>query len=374
MKRLPPFLLLGTVVGSASGCFGIVEDGKKEPTADKQQFTHDDVWTAYTEGATTATIVVNLERFIQDRDAPDVRLFGRWTTAEGNEVEITQVTQKSDLLGTYATAVPVDGAGHYQIELVALAVGDQSLLQTPVTKGMELLLEEPAPDPTPRRANANGDTLAPDSGSTEPGHLYALTAKAAGCTCKGETVSWTGESSVYRGTDCSDTVHAGPGDDTIETFGGRDSVWGGAGDDHINLGFDNCYIEFAYGESGDDVLVNQGGVAVLNGGPGNDYLEAFQPRGAPVEPFQASMLEGGSGNDSLYGGPGDDDLRGQGDDDQLLGGEGNDNLEGGHGDDHLAGEAGADELNGGPGYDRCSGGEGADVFVDCEETFVYVRP
>ena len=94
---------------------------------------------------------------------------------------------------------------------------------------------------------------------------------------------------------------------------GRDTVFGGAGDDFVNGAQD-----------GDRV----------RGGPGKDWLRT------------------GIGNDVLWGGTGND---------RLVALDGADDLHGGEGDDQVSGANGNDELWGGAGADRVSCGSGSDT-------------
>jgi Ca2+-binding RTX toxin-like protein len=69
-----------------------------------------------------------------------------------------------------------------------------------------------------------------------------------------------------------------------------------------------------------------------------------------------TVLEGGSGRDTLRGGAGNDQLSGGAGDDVLIGGAGRDTLQGGDGYDILVGGAGKDKLFGGAGDDVLLGG------------------
>jgi hypothetical protein len=116
------------------------------------------------------------------------------------------------------------------------------------------------------------------------------------------------------------------------------------------------------------------GGLILDGGEGNDHLSLF----SDFDPNIPATLLGGGGKDKLEdqynlagaprtldGGPGDDILNAYVGDDVLLGGDGNDELDGGDGNDELRGGAGndlmygdrykedwgADILDGGPGFD-----------------------
>ena len=97
----------------------------------------------------------------------------------------------------------------------------------------------------------------------------------------------------------------------------------------------------ADGGPGNDVLEGGSGYAdvVLNGGDGNDWLDAH---GAMAK---------------LHGGDADDRLNGSPEYDTLDGGSGADRLYGRGGDDDLDGGGGLDLLVGGPGADRLTDGD-----------------
>ncbi len=131
-------------------------------------------------------------------------------------------------------------------------------------------------------------------------------------------------------------VHAGNGNDRIETFSGHNEIYAGEGDDRVVLAGSG---EFVVGEDGDDRVVGQAaGPMYAGGGPGNDVIQGG---------WDQDVLVGGEGNDVLYG------LE---EDDILQGGEGIDRLFGGEGDDDLWGQ---------DGLDRCVDALGT-VFTDCE--------
>ena len=104
------------------------------------------------------------------------------------------------------------------------------------------------------------------------------------------------------------------------------------------------------GGSGNDFISGKKGSDSLDGGAGND------------------SIYGGKGLDTLTGGSGDDILFGGRDADSLDGGAGNDSLYGGLGDDFLSGENGNDFLTGGAGSDRflLNSGSGSDTILDFE--------
>ena len=92
---------------------------------------------------------------------------------------------------------------------------------------------------------------------------------------------------------------------------------------------------------------------IIEGGSGNETLHAavsgslIKARGGNdwVHGNTGSdILIGGAGNDVLYGQAGHDELYGEDGDDRLYGGEGDDKLAGGRGNDYLAGGAGSDRY------------------------------
>ncbi|MCI0460468.1 MAG: hypothetical protein L0Z62_26235 [Gemmataceae bacterium] len=111
--------------------------------------------------------------------------------------------------------------------------------------------------------------------------------------------------------------------------------------------------------------------AVIEGGPGNDYLAGGPGNDILNGDLGWDTILGHLGDDSLDGGPGDDQLFGEagndvlvgdGGNDVLVGGAGNDHIRGGEGRDQLFGEAGNDALFGGSGRDSLRGGAGSDML------------
>jgi Ca2+-binding RTX toxin-like protein len=162
------------------------------------------------------------------------------------------------------------------------------------------------------------------------------------------------EGGVVDGGAGNDTLVSGPGPDLIvggdgidnASYAGRSdpvavdlaSGTGGAAGEGDQL----AGIEQVTGGNGNDTILGNDAVNILDGGPGNDTVDG---RGGDDEIF------GGVGNDTLIGGPGNDTLSGDPGDDNLQGGDGADSLNGGDGTDQLDGGPGADSLAGGPGDD-----------------------
>ena len=194
-----------------------------------------------------------------------------------------------------------------------------------------------------------------------------------------QTTGITGHAWSLKGSSYADTLKG--------SATGADTLYGGAGDDTVNLYGANS---FAYGEAGKDTIVAAGTFSYIDGGEGADSLAATSAN---------STVIGGAGNDlvTIRGGLGYVDA-GDGDDTvvvdaagdagyTVIGGDGNDKISsggalinssvvGGAGDDTLDFAATAsgtgNTLEGGEGNDvilstRASnvlvGGAGADVFA-----------
>ena len=112
------------------------------------------------------------------------------------------------------------------------------------------------------------------------------------------------------------------------------------------------------GTNGDDVIkvVGPGNVTV-NGFGGNDVICGGSGN---------DTISGGAGNDQLFGGGGNDTLKGGGGDDVVVGEVGNDTLIGGLGNDLLIGGPGNDTLEGSSGVNTCIGNGGVNTLTDCQ--------
>ncbi|MEH1862977.1 MAG: calcium-binding protein [Nostoc sp.] len=125
----------------------------------------------------------------------------------------------------------------------------------------------------------------------------------------------------------NNTLEGGEGDDRLRAGGltGDNLLSGGDGNDELDLSGD--YYSYNSNDSNDS---RSSGNNTLNGGAGNDYLNANDSTGD-------NLLFGGDGNDyiSVFGGSGKN---------LLTGGNGNDSLTGGNGNDSLIGGAGTDTF------------------------------
>ena len=131
-----------------------------------------------------------------------------------------------------------------------------------------------------------------------------------------------------------ENVTTGAGDDIIQGSDVSNVITAGAGDDWL------------YAGSGDDVLIGGEGTDRLFGGEGNDTVlyDTDEDLSINLNSYQGWQFANGStsvGTDKL---------------------EGIENITTGSGDDTLVGDANANVLTGGSGDDTLTGGAGDDVF------------
>jgi uncharacterized delta-60 repeat protein len=155
-----------------------------------------------------------------------------------------------------------------------------------------------------------------------------------------------GSLAVYQGTPRSDGLGWVFG--TLVTFGGNDKIGGGGGAVCAGAGDDTVinrtnYSEPIYLGPGDDS--STGSTGRIFGGPGNDLIELGEYTEGPL------VADGGPGRDRLVGSEEDGRLEGGPGDDVLIGGGAHDVLIGGPGDDVLIGSKG-DVFRPGPGRNR----------------------
>ena len=192
-----------------------------------------------------------------------------------------------------------------------------------------------------------------------------------------------GNDTIFSGID-DDSVIGDGGDDSIVDVQGADFIDGGDGDDTINAGVDS-FTDYV----GDDpnLPITDSGITFVTdpsqddgrdtvfGGAGEDVISTGD---------DADSIDGGDDNDTIFAGIDDDTVRGGDDDDSLVGGsgldkiddgidedtidgqsgndtlEGDDSILGGTGADSILGEEGSDTIDGGSGNDTITGGEDAD--------------
>jgi len=190
-----------------------------------------------------------------------------------------------------------------------------------------------------------------------------------------DVLAGLGGNDNLQGGDGADTLHGGAGGDFLDGFdyvetapgsgiytrnddGAADVLKGGDGDDQLEGGGGNDTLE---GGNDDDRLSGGNGADILEGGAGNDQLSGFDyAETAPGSGIYERNDDGAA--DTLDGGAGDDYLQAGAGNDTLTGGAGDDELEGGAGDDtyYFGFGAGQDFIEQGtevdganvPGFDR----------------------
>jgi Ca2+-binding RTX toxin-like protein len=184
------------------------------------------------------------------------------------------------------------------------------------------------------------------------------------------TQTGTNGDDKLRGSEQSDSIDAGAGDDYVAGLGGDDTLNGGPDSDSIDGGAGNDKVyggSAEYGGQGLGRYIDNPGKELLLGGDGNDLVlaNACIQKGCSGDTYIAldSTLEGNAGDDVVTGGNQDDVITGGDGHDTLTGLAGNDRLDGGTGDDRVDGGAGNDVLRGGAGSDTLDGGDGNDRMI-----------
>ncbi|UOM35088.1 calcium-binding protein [Acuticoccus sp. I52.16.1] len=198
----------------------------------------------------------------------------------------------------------------------------------------------------------------------------------------------------------NDTMVGGSGDDEIYSFGGKDLIDAGEGDEECG---DYVYIDRSelqkglqvYGTGipsesdspfvnllGSSMVMSDGSIATnmeqleliataqsdtimlanvfglektwVYAGEGGDVVTTGSSKDKVWADDGNDTVVLGAGDDKAWGGEGNDSMWGAADNDKLWGNDGNDKLFGGNGDD---------TIDGGDGRDRYVGGNGADTFV-----------
>jgi Ca2+-binding RTX toxin-like protein len=154
-----------------------------------------------------------------------------------------------------------------------------------------------------------------------------------------------------------DVLSAGPLEDVVNTGDGDDTITGGAGADQL------------HGDAGDDAFTDLTAGDLVDGGSGEDVLDlAGEPTGVSVS-LNGIADDGPLGADANVIAV--ESLRGTPSSDVLSGGGAADRLEGGAGDDTLdARGGGADFVDCGAGDADLAGADDTDQVVNCEQVEV----
>ena len=150
-------------------------------------------------------------------------------------------------------------------------------------------------------------------------------------------------------------MSGGPGDDSITSVGGSDTIDGGDGNDSI-FGGPGGNETISGGQGNDTITSGDGAGDSIVGGAGNDSITSGGGDG--------DTIAGGEGDDSIFGGPGSDEsIDGGGGNDSITTGGGSDSVVGGPGDDSISSSGGSDTIDGGDGDDSISGGPGGNDSI-----------
>lgn len=264
---------------------------------------------------------------------------------------------------------------------------------------------------------ANNDTI--NSSSTDPNDYYSDYGDTPGGGTsyddpKFDPSGIEGWFTDPNPDDDRDLVLGRGGDDVIFTGDDADTLDGGDGNDSLHGGIDDDLI---YGGQGADSIIGGHGSDTIDGNDGADFIDAsdssllYPNEPDATDPFEDNdrdVVDGGTGDDTIYGGDDDDSLHGGTGVDFIYGGIDEDTISGGrHGDsmygeegddlifgynhddslnggegvsspaldgdlDYLSGGDGDDTLYGGSQDDTLSGGEGADVMFGGEDEDWFV--
>ena len=200
------------------------------------------------------------------------------------------------------------------------------------------------------------------------------------------TVLGSDYSDFIRGGSGDELIMAGGGNDTIQDSDGYDTVNGGDGIDTVTLVNNSDLGSYGFTPS-DDQLVDVEVIDARGAISGDvtidlsEQTEAFTVYGVDDGSFLAGDdIYGGAGNDTIYALDGNDVVYGNSGDDVIVGGYGSDDLYGGDGNDtidisHGSGWSNADYVEAGSGndtinasdssldfYDTVNGGDGDDTL------------
>ena len=166
-------------------------------------------------------------------------------------------------------------------------------------------------------------------------------------------------------------IEGTPGADVIQTGDDADTIDGRDGNDTLDGGIDDDLI---YGRDGNDSIIGDHGSDTIYGNDGDDFIEASDPDpnddGSLLfmdDPDATDLfpnndmdvVDGGTGNDTIFGGDDNDSLHGGTGTDFIDGGIDNDTISGGRHGDFLFGNDGDDLILGYNHDDTLDGGEGS---------------
>jgi Ca2+-binding RTX toxin-like protein len=206
-----------------------------------------------------------------------------------------------------------------------------------------------------------------------------------------DTIRGLGGNDLICAGDGADGVAGGPGNDRIwgesdslriDQFGRvvkkGDTVWGGEGNDTIDLGYDPrpatdgtlvVLDGVSYANAAAPVVVDfRAGATVAIAAEGNDTVTGFNGGIRLVGSAFNDTVKGTNKADAIYARGGDDTIFGRGGDDTIVA-----DTAGAVGNDRLYGDAGDDTLTGTVGSDYLVGGSGSDTISSASELHQVIR-
>ena len=165
----------------------------------------------------------------------------------------------------------------------------------------------------------------------------------------------------------------GPGNDSLVSNRGCDSLYGGLGDDRftINPGPDPLVndpsgqntLDFTPADQGITINLGMATGQVQDVDARNDVVVLQGVFNAYVGSSKGDNVTGNANNDIIYGGSGNNTITGGGGNNSILGGVGNDVIYGGTGNSTITSGGGGDSLVGGVGNDVIYGGSGSSTIT-----------
>jgi Ca2+-binding RTX toxin-like protein len=192
---------------------------------------------------------------------------------------------------------------------------------------------------------------------TETAYGATIDLAADTATYANGNVEWILNIENVTGTFWADTIYGDDGSNYIDPSSGADTVFAGAGDDHVKD--DSSALDVYHGGAGIDTLEVSGGL----GNATIDMAAGTVTHGSGTDTFDGfENLIAGGGSDLVLGDANDNRLEGYNGHDTIRGGVGADTIEGGAGNDQHFGEAGDDLILGSVGADYFDGGAGTDTL------------
>jgi Ca2+-binding RTX toxin-like protein len=148
-------------------------------------------------------------------------------------------------------------------------------------------------------------------------------------------------------------IDGGAGNDTITGTAGNDIIVGGTGTDNLIGSAGNDTFLISGTDAGYDRFEGDAGFDVIQGSTGDDTIRLYNYSAAAT----VEKIDGNGGNDVIAGTASSDTLDFSGT--ELVGIA---MIDGGAGNDAITGSAGNDVIVGGSGTDRLAGGRGSDTY------------